>query len=64
MSSFKSADEQEALTQGDFTYNVVDGKVTIMSFANDYSGPLIIPSTIDDYPVIAIGPRAFFGCFL
>ena len=43
---------------GNFTYEVVNGNAEI----TDYNGKdtnLIIPSTIDDYPVTSIGDKAF-----
>ncbi len=51
-----------AATNGDFTYTVSDNKATITDFNQSYSGALTIPSTLDGYPVIAIGSSAFRHC--
>ena len=51
-----------AATSGDFTYTVSNGEATITDFPDDYSGALIIPSTLDGYPVTSIGNSAFRDC--
>lgn len=48
-----------ALTSGDYTYEVNDGKATI----TDYSGTadsIVIPSTLDGYPVVKLGDHSFY----
>ena len=42
-----------------FYYSVSSGRVTITGYASTISGSLTIPSTIDGYPVVAIGSNAF-----
>ena len=47
-----------------FTFSCSDGKITITGLNDTVTVPesIIIPATIDDYPVTAIGSRAFFRC--
>ncbi len=45
-----------------FTYTVSDGKITITACDTAISGDVVIPSTIDGYPVTKIGEKAFFAC--
>ncbi len=45
-----------------FTYTVSDGKVTITDCYGGARGELVIPSTIDGYPVTCIGDYAFEDC--
>lgn len=45
-----------------FTYEVVDGEVTIISCDENAEGEIVIPATIGEYPVTAIGEGAFDGC--
>jgi len=49
-----------ALTSGDFSYTVADGLATITGYAG-IGGDVTIPSTLDGYPVVAIGTSAFGG---
>ena len=42
-------------------YTVTDGCVTVVGYTGSEKN-LIIPETIDGYPVTNIGPRAFYGC--
>ncbi len=44
------------------TYTVTDGAVTITGCDTAFAGELVIPKTIDDYPVTAIGTTAFKSC--
>ena len=50
-----------AETEGYFTYEVENGKVTITGCDSSISGDLVLPATIDGYPVEEIGSRAFYG---
>ena len=43
------------------TYEVVDGKATVTGYDGEITGTLDIPATIENYPVTAIAPNAFFG---
>lgn len=45
-----------------FTYEVVDGAVTIIFCDTEATGEIIIPESIGEYPVTAIGEGAFDGC--
>ncbi len=45
----------------DFTYEIIDGKVTITGYTGSDT-EVIIPSTIEGYPVISIGGGAFRNC--
>ncbi len=47
-----------------FTYEVVDGVVTIIACDKSAEGEVVIPETIGEYPVTAIGEGAFDGCTL
>lgn len=51
----------QADTEGDYTYTVEAGKVTITDYIGA-GGDVIIPSTLGGYPVTAIGERAFSYC--
>ena len=51
-----------ATTHGDLTYSISDGKVTITDCYESASGELVIPNTIEGYPVTGIGYRAFYSC--
>jgi len=44
------------------SYEIVDGEVTITYCDTNASGELIIPDTIEGYPVTSIGDSAFRGC--
>ena len=50
-----------AETYGDLTYKVSNGEVIITGGSYD-AGEITIPSTIDGYPVVAIGEDAFAWC--
>ena len=44
------------------SYEITDGEVTINSCDNGISGTVVIPSSIDGYPVTCIGDGAFNDC--
>ncbi|MBQ7817771.1 MAG: leucine-rich repeat protein, partial [Oscillospiraceae bacterium] len=44
------------------SYEVTDGEVTITDCDEYYTGELVIPDTLDGYPVTAIGDNAFYDC--
>ncbi len=46
-------------TSGDYEYTVTDGKATITGYTGS-GGAITIPSTLDGYPVTAIGDEAMF----
>lgn len=45
-----------------FTYEVIDGKIKIIACDKEATGEIIIPESIGEYPVTAIGEDAFDGC--
>jgi hypothetical protein len=45
---------------GDFTYEVVDGKVVVTGYEGDSKEPAI-PAEMDGMPVTAIRGKAFYG---
>ena len=49
-----------ASTYGDLTYEISNGEVTITGCNGGTSGELVIPDTIDGYPVTTIGGYAFY----
>ena len=53
----------QAATYGSLTYEVENGEVTITDCDENASGELIIPDTIDGYPVTGIGAWAFEYCY-
>ncbi len=53
--------EANAATYGDLTYTVSNGEVTITD-CNTSATSVIIPETIDSYPVMSIGSSAFRDC--
>lgn len=48
-----------ASTYDIFTYEITNGEVTITGCAEDASGKVVVPDTIEGCPVTAIGRRAF-----
>ena len=46
----------------DLTYKIENGEVTITDCKEDASGELVIPATIEGYPVTSIGDYAFNYC--
>ena len=53
---------QAAETEGYLTYTIKDGQVTITDCDEDASGKIVIPDTIQGYPVTKIGESAFTLC--
>ena len=51
-----------AITSGNYEYTVADGNATITKFNSTTTDAVTIPSTIDNYPVTAIGEKAFQNC--
>lgn len=51
----------EVLIKSDFTYDINSGNITITSYQGN-SPQVIIPATINGYPVTAIGEGAFQDC--
>lgn len=51
-----------AATYGVLTYTVTNGEVTITDCSTSAAGELVIPSTIEGYPVTSIGNYAFRYC--
>lgn len=43
-----------------FTYEIKNGEVTITGCAKNTTGKVVIPDTIEGYPVTAIGEKAFY----
>ena len=43
-----------------YTYTIADGKVTVTGYTGDET-TVIVPATIEDCPVVAIGEKAFAG---
>lgn len=54
--------EAYGATYGDLTYTVSNGQVTITDCKDGVEGKVTIPSSIDGYPVTAIGNGAFSRC--
>ncbi|MBE6757084.1 MAG: leucine-rich repeat domain-containing protein, partial [Ruminococcaceae bacterium] len=46
----------------EYTYKIADGAVTITKVSTAISGDVVIPDTIEGYPVTTIGSNAFKGC--
>ena len=51
-----------ATTYGDLTYKISNGEVTITDCNTSASGEMVIPATIEGYPVTSIGSYAFYDC--
>ncbi len=51
-----------AVSSDNLTYSISNGEVTITGCTGSVSGELIIPDTIAEKPVTAIGVSAFKGC--
>ncbi len=45
-----------------FKYSVKDGKATITGYTSEPTGDLVIPDTLDGYPVTSVGNYAFECC--
>ena len=50
-----------AVITGNYTYTVSNNNATITGYTGN-GGTIIIPSTLDGYPVVAIGDYAFSSC--
>ena len=48
--------------EGYLSYTISDGEVTITDCDENASGKIVIPETIEGYPVTAIGEGAFSPC--
>ena len=53
---------QAAEKEGYLTYTITDGEVTITDCDEDAKGKIVIPDTIEGYPVTKIGEGAFWDC--
>ena len=60
ITSFAEDDEK---TFGYLKYTVTDGWITITNCDTSISGELVVPETIESYPVKRINRCAFSGCF-
>jgi len=49
-------------THGDLSYSISEGKVTITDCSEAATGEIVIPDTIEDYPVTSVDYRAFCNC--
>ena len=58
VSAYFNDGQMDWSTPDDFTYTIVGGEVTITGY-NGAGGEVIIPATIEDCPVVAIGSGAF-----
>ena len=52
-----------AATYDDLTYKINNGEVTITDCDQSISGDVVIPDTIEGYPVTSIGDYAFAWCY-
>ena len=52
----------KAETYGDLSYEIVDGEVKITGCDENICGELIIPSSIEEFPVTSIVAGAFWWC--
>lgn len=62
MSTFTVSAGLENKTFGKYTYVVVDDMATIIDVKTDISGEVVIPSSIEGYPVTGIDERSFDKC--
>ncbi len=51
------------ITEGIYTYTVVDGEATITSCDETITGDIIVPSELGGYPVTAIGTGGIAHCY-
>ena len=56
--------EEENPIIGYLTYQINDGEVIITGCDRSISGDIVIPDTIEGYPVTAIGDEAFLNCYM
>lgn len=54
--------QANAATEGYYTYTVSNEKATITDCRESAKGDITIPSTLNGYPVVAIGKDAFRSC--
>ena len=59
-----SDDETDTEIINYFTYEIFDGEVIITGCDSSISGDIVIPDTIEGYPVTAIGDEAFWNCYM
>ena len=52
----------DTLTEGFYTYKVVNNKATITDVWGTINGDITIPSSFGEYPVVGIGDNAFDTC--
>ena len=52
----------QAATEGYLTYEIENGEVTITDCDQTASGEIVVPATIEGYPVTKIGNGTFAGC--
>ena len=57
------AQERNASPAADFTYEIRDGRAVILKYIGA-GGQVVIPQSLDGYPVAVIGDRAFYNCDL
>ena len=50
------------VTENGLTYRVLNGEATLIGVEDDDVEEIVIPTTVEDYPVIAIGDTAFDEC--
>ena len=58
---FALASNAAEVTSGDYTYSIEDGNATIVWYIGSVA-TLVVPSTLDGYPVTNIGDNAFEYC--
>ena len=58
----KAAAEGDALTEGIYTYEIVDGTAQITDCDTTAAGDIVIPSELGGHPVTSIGVYAFNDC--
>ena len=52
----------DSANESDFSYQVIDGEAMLTRVNINMTGALVIPSTLDDYPVTSISEWAFGSC--
>ncbi|MBR5540289.1 MAG: leucine-rich repeat domain-containing protein [Clostridia bacterium] len=60
--SFSVAATLENKSFGEFTYNVVDEQIILIGAQENISGQVVIPGSIEGYPVTSIADSTFDGC--
>ncbi len=56
-----TSDGTPLLVSPPYVYTVSDDRATVVAYCSDQGGKVILPSTLDGYPVTAIGAGAFRG---